>query len=122
MPISNPSTASIFNVANLQTDRPLCFPGGRLTLSASNPVADVSNSTTFYYLPYAHGVVPFWNANLQMWEYRPIPENGITINRPNDNPRIVDVYAQAYENLPNTFGIDLQSWTSDTTRLSLHYS
>lgn len=117
MPISNPSAFTSFNVASLQTDRPICFPGGRLTLSATNPVADGSGVSTFYYLPYAHGVVPFWNHKLQLWEYRPIPENGISITRPTDNPRIVDVYAQAYENLPNEFGIDLQTWQSDTTRL-----
>lgn len=117
MPISNPASSSRFNVSTLQTDQPICFPGGRLTLSASNPVADVSSSTTFWYLPYTHGVVPFWNNAAQLWEYRPIPESGISITRTTDNPRIVDVYAQAYENQPNSFGIDLQSWQSDTTRL-----
>jgi hypothetical protein len=116
MPISNPDGLVSFNAASLQTDRPICFPGGRLTLSSTNPIADGSNATTFYYLPYAHGIVPFWNNAGQYWEYRPIPENGITITRSTDNPRVIDVYAQAYENLPNTFGIDVQTWTNDTTR------
>jgi hypothetical protein len=116
MPISNPASLVAFDVANLQTNAPLCFPGGRLTLSASNPVADVNSTTTLHYLPFTHGVVPFWNNSLQVWEYRPIPDNGISINRAGDNPRIVDVYATTRPNELNTFGIDLQTWTNDTTR------
>ncbi|NJO79163.1 MAG: hypothetical protein HC827_12010 [Cyanobacteria bacterium RM1_2_2] len=116
MPISNPANFVNVNVSDLQTNHPICFPGGRLTLSATNPIADVSGATTFYYLPYAHGVVPFWNNALSVWEYRPIPEAGLSLTRPTENPRIVDVFATTRPNEPNTFGMDIQSWTNDTTR------
>jgi hypothetical protein len=116
MPISNPANLGLVNVSTLQTDYPICFPGGRLTLSATNPIADASGVSTFYYLPYAHGIVPFWNNALSVWEYRPIPEAGLSLTRPTENPRIVDLYATTRPNEPNTFGMDIQSWTNDTTR------
>ena len=116
MPISNPSINNLSDISTMQTTAPLCAPGGRLTLSSSNPTGDGSNTTLLYYLPYVHSLVPLWNAAANAWEYRSIPDSGISINRVGDNPRNADIYATFNDALPGGLGIDIQSWASDTTR------
>lgn len=100
----------------MQTTAPLCAPGGRLSLSATNPVADGGDTTLLYYLPYIHSLVPLWNAAANAWEYRSIPDSGVSINRTGENPRNIDVYATFNDALPGGIGIDVQGWTSDTAR------
>lgn len=69
-----------FSVVDLQTDYPICMPGGRLTLSASNPIADGSGVSTLYYLPQEHSVLPLWNASAAGWVYRAIPNTGVSLS------------------------------------------
>lgn len=116
MPISNPSTNTFSNIASLQTDHPLLHPGGRLTLSPTNPIADVANSRTVYYLPYLHSIIPIWNSTAECWEYRRIPETGLSNVRGLDFPRNIDVYAAKISSSPDEVYIDTQSWQDATYR------
>lgn len=117
MPIDNPVSVAFSDITALKTNRPLVLPGGRISLSATDPLASGSGSSTLCYLAYGSSIVPVWNNAENCWEYRPIPENGIVLNRPTDNPRVVDVYAELIPDRPDTLGLDIQSWSTNTNRL-----
>lgn len=90
-------------------------PGGRLTLSPTNPVVDSAGSTTLYYLPYLHDRIPLYtssNANgVQVVQFSSVSLDLTTVGT---------TAGTAYD----VFGIlssgalklQLLAWTNPTTR------
>lgn len=116
MPISNPPVTTTIELLGLQTDYPIVFPGGRLSLSSDNPVGEGVDSSTLYYHPFQHGVIPIYDDVIGKWVYRRIPETGLAFPIGVESQRVVDVYAQ-----PSVVGegwmIALQGWLTETERL-----
>lgn len=56
-------------------------PGGRLTLTTGVPVttADVASSSTVYYTPAAHNVLPLWDNTIQGWRLKRFRELSVTL-------------------------------------------
>lgn len=115
MPILNTGIATGFDILKIQTDLPIVRPGGRLSLSSANPVANGSDATGFYYLPYDHALLPVYVDLHERWEYRRIPDAGISYSLTGLNPGPFDIYAQSANN-SNGFAIALQGWSNDISR------
>lgn len=102
------------DVSNLQTDHPLCIPGGRLTVSATNTVANGSSMTTLFYLPHSNNLVPLWDSTINLWRYGVIPEAGATL------PNLVAGSAGNFDLFASwTSGamvINAAAWSSATAR------
>ncbi len=100
---------------NLATDQVLCVPGGRLTSSATNPLADGFNFSTLRYLPYVHNLVPLWNSSLNQWIYREISSvtavsiSNLTTNRISD----VCLYVDAADGVVKWA---TRAWSTNTSR------
>jgi hypothetical protein len=116
MPIENPATVNSFNLSELRTDHPLCTPGGRLSLSPSQPIADVSNAGVIYYLPFQSSLIPLWDHIDQVWRYGRIPDEGFAFELGSQNARTIDILAQYSSSAPGNCLLSIQGWTSDTVR------
>lgn len=96
------------DLVNLETDAPIVAPMGRLTLSSSDPVADGSNGTLLYYLPYAGNLIPRRSTSTGRWRLFQMG-SGISISISTRTPGNHDIFF-------DTNGLGLQAWTNDTTR------
>lgn len=103
-----------FSVADLQTDYPVCFPGGRLTLSSSAPIADATDATACYYLPYIHNLIPIWDGSY--WQYYEVPDAGITM--PSLTGFAGAIYDMFAEIQSGTMQMDYLAWSTNTARTS----
>lgn len=115
MPILNPTLSLNIDYSNLETDFPIILPGGRLTLSASDPTGDGSNVTQLFYLPFEHSFVPTFNRFTNKWNYLRIPDSGLTVNVAITAGAHADIYAQG-ENT-GILSARTQGWGSLTGRL-----
>lgn len=94
MPILNPTVNTVLDFESLETDFPIMLPGGRLTLSASDPTGDGSNVTQLFYRPFTHSFVPAFNRFTGKWNCLRIPDGGVTVNVAVTAGAHADIYAQ----------------------------
>lgn len=116
MPLDNPVNVGYVGLQALETDEPLVTPGGRLSLSSSNAVADVSTASTIYYLPYNHSILPLFDNNAQRWKYLKIPDAGFVAATGLLPSYTYDIYA-FYNPSTGSLGLGTQAWSSATSRL-----
>lgn len=88
------------------------IPGGRLTLSSSSPIADVTGGGTLYYLPYLHTKVKVYTGSA--WKVLDIGSSGISIAITGTNLNIYDIFL--YDN-SGTPALEIGTlWTNDASR------
>lgn len=100
------------DLLSLNTDGPILTPGGRLTLSSTNPLGSGTDTSALYYLPYTHDYVPVYLNVISRWGYRRIP-SGLTINIPT-TANCYDIVANAAN--ATEAGIFAIPWANYTTR------
>lgn len=88
----------------------LINPGGRLTISSTDPTGSGSGGT-LYYLPYIHTIVPIYNTTTTRWELFKI--SSVSIAVPAVTITVYDVHI--YDNA-GTPTLQLTAWTSDIAR------
>lgn len=88
------------------------IPGGRLTLTSGTPVttSDVLTSTSVYYTPYLHNLVPLWNGTY--WVVVSFTEQTLALGTVTSG-RPYDVFAYLSS---GALAIESLIWTNDTTR------
>lgn len=104
----------VVNLAEISTDTPLIIPGGRLTLSSTNTVADGTDQTTVYYLPEARRYLPLWNASTSQWVYKAFTSLSLNISANSTVNLPYDFYA--YLDGSGNLAFSGYYWASATAR------
>lgn len=114
MPIDNPITSAL-DLLRSSSPIPITTPQGRLSLSPTAVIANITNAQIVHYLPYEGSIIPLWDRDMDRWVYRQIPDAGVSHNIGNANPGIFDIYAGLNSSAAGFFTAT-QGWSSATAR------
>lgn len=86
------------------------IPGGRLSLSSSDPIGDSASATTIYYLPYIHNKICLWNG----YFWQPVEFSSLSLALGTlTSGNCYDVFCYLSSGVAT---LELLAWTNDTTR------